>query len=192
MDILGIGFAELLLIFVIAIMIFGPRRLPEIARQAARILGDLRRMSQQLLKEWQRELDEAANLEELRKARDEMKDMSQSISKIGQDIKTEASEAGKEISQGTKQLQNELATESAQLKDELAKEKADIEKAMSDTTEPEEAPTPAQSARPGITDTNRAKTYTPPTEFQPKGTVSRGKPDADNVKPPVNSNATHD
>jgi Sec-independent protein translocase protein TatA len=37
-DILGIGFAELIFIMIIAMMVFGPRRLPEIAAKAGKIV----------------------------------------------------------------------------------------------------------------------------------------------------------
>ncbi|HXV41794.1 MAG TPA: twin-arginine translocase TatA/TatE family subunit, partial [Anaerolineae bacterium] len=71
MDILGIGFPELLFIFFIALMVFGPRRLPEIAGKAGRIVRDLRNMSQGFLAEWQREITVAARLDELEEVRKE-------------------------------------------------------------------------------------------------------------------------
>ena len=37
MDFLGVGFAELIFILIIAMMVFGPRRLPEIAAKAGKI-----------------------------------------------------------------------------------------------------------------------------------------------------------
>ena len=52
MDILGIGFAELVFILIIAMMVFGPRRLPEVAAKAGRIVAELRQMSQGLMTEW--------------------------------------------------------------------------------------------------------------------------------------------
>ncbi len=72
MDILGVGFTELLFVLVIAMMVFGPRRLPEIAAKAGKIVRDLRGMSQGLMAEWQREITVAANLEDLQKTRDEL------------------------------------------------------------------------------------------------------------------------
>lgn len=41
----SIGAAEILVILVVALMVLGPERLPEAARQAGRALAELRRMS---------------------------------------------------------------------------------------------------------------------------------------------------
>lgn len=42
MEILNVGIGEMLLILIIALLVFGPERLPEVARQAARLLNQLR------------------------------------------------------------------------------------------------------------------------------------------------------
>jgi Tat protein translocase TatB subunit len=47
MDFFNIGTAELMLIFVIALIVVGPRRLPEIGRTLGQILKDVRQMSQE-------------------------------------------------------------------------------------------------------------------------------------------------
>jgi sec-independent protein translocase protein TatB len=60
MDFLGIGPGELLLIFIIALIVLGPRRLPEVARQIGKLLGDLQRTSAGFTAELTRELDLAA------------------------------------------------------------------------------------------------------------------------------------
>jgi TatA/E family protein of Tat protein translocase len=39
----GFGFGELLLIFLIVLLVFGPKRLPELAQALGRTLGELRR-----------------------------------------------------------------------------------------------------------------------------------------------------
>ena len=51
MNFFNIGTAELLLIFVIALIVVGPRRLPQIARDFGKILNDLRKMSQEFTKD---------------------------------------------------------------------------------------------------------------------------------------------
>ncbi len=56
MEFLGVGPAELLLILVIALIVVGPERLPEISRSIAKTLNNLRAMSQSLTAEWQQEL----------------------------------------------------------------------------------------------------------------------------------------
>lgn len=44
---LGIGFAEFLLIGVVALVVFGPDRLPEFARQAGRMVRQVRTLTRQ-------------------------------------------------------------------------------------------------------------------------------------------------
>jgi len=41
----GIGFPELLLILVLALIVFGPDKLPQLARQIARFVGELKKAS---------------------------------------------------------------------------------------------------------------------------------------------------
>lgn len=44
---LGIGFPELLLIMVVALVVLGPQRLPEVARMLGKAYGQLRRASEE-------------------------------------------------------------------------------------------------------------------------------------------------
>ena len=57
MNFFNIGTAELLLIFVIALVVVGPRRLPEIARSFGKIVSDVRKMSQDFTAQMSQELD---------------------------------------------------------------------------------------------------------------------------------------
>jgi len=72
MEFLGIGPLEFLVIIVIALIVVGPERLPEIARSIGKTLRDLRAMSEGLTAEWQQELsvvsDIQAGEEELQQA----------------------------------------------------------------------------------------------------------------------------
>ena len=95
MDILGIGFPELLFIFLIALMVFGPRRLPEIAGKAGKFVRDLRNMSQGFMAEWQREITVAARLEEIQEVRKELEETRQVLTQSRTDIATEAAQVGK-------------------------------------------------------------------------------------------------
>jgi len=52
----GIGAQEIVVIAVIALIIFGPERLPELAAQLAKALRDMRRLSDELTGEFQRSL----------------------------------------------------------------------------------------------------------------------------------------
>ncbi len=60
MDLFGIGLPELFLILVLALVVLGPERLPEVASQLGRTVGELRRQAAQLSAEFQQSLEAAA------------------------------------------------------------------------------------------------------------------------------------
>lgn len=95
MDILGIGFPELLFIFIIALMVFGPRRLPEIAGKAGKYVRDLRNMSQGFMAEWQREITVAARMEEIEQVRKELEETKQALTQSRTEITSQAAQVSK-------------------------------------------------------------------------------------------------
>jgi sec-independent protein translocase protein TatB len=62
-----IGFSEILLIFVIALIVLGPEKLPRVASQVGRWVGRARAMARQ----FKDQLEEEVNLEQVRKAQKE-------------------------------------------------------------------------------------------------------------------------
>ncbi len=55
-----LGWQETLVIFVLALLLFGPKKLPEVGKQIAKAIGEFRRASSELKDTWHREM---ANLE---------------------------------------------------------------------------------------------------------------------------------
>ena len=53
----SIGTPELLVIFVIALVVFGPRRLPELGRQLGRTIAEFKRATSELQSTLEREID---------------------------------------------------------------------------------------------------------------------------------------
>ena len=70
----GISFAELAVIFMVALLVFGPHKLPEIARTLGEAFAQLRRSTEHIREEFQREL--SAPAKELRKIATEAIDVS--------------------------------------------------------------------------------------------------------------------
>lgn len=56
MNFLGMGPLELVLIAALALIVVGPSRLPDLARQMGRLLGDLRRVSSDVRAEFRQNL----------------------------------------------------------------------------------------------------------------------------------------
>ena len=65
----SIGMPELIIIFVIALIIFGPRKLPELGRSLGKSLAEFKRASNEL----KSTLEEEIRLEETRSTLDESK-----------------------------------------------------------------------------------------------------------------------
>ncbi|MGI9145747.1 MAG: twin-arginine translocase TatA/TatE family subunit [Chloroflexota bacterium] len=71
MNILGMGPMELLLIVVLALIVFGPAKLPEIMAQVGKAIGDFRRATSELSDEFNRTIQ--SELQETRAVVDETK-----------------------------------------------------------------------------------------------------------------------
>ena len=53
----GIGMPELVVILVVALLVLGPKRLPEVARSIGRAVAEFRRQSTEVMEEFQTQLD---------------------------------------------------------------------------------------------------------------------------------------
>lgn len=54
-----LGIQELILIFVIALIVFGPKKLPELGRSVGKALAELKRTSNEIKSSIEKEIDEA-------------------------------------------------------------------------------------------------------------------------------------
>ena len=74
-----IGFAELVIIGVVSLLVIGPERLPSAIRTASMWLGKIRRGFNDIKQEVQQELHNDAVLQELRKTGEDLKEQAHSI-----------------------------------------------------------------------------------------------------------------
>jgi len=77
-----VGFSELVVIGLIALIVLGPKRLPEVARTAGKWMGQLRRFINNVKQDLDREIhqDELAELRKLREELDSTRNLMQSAS----------------------------------------------------------------------------------------------------------------
>lgn len=74
-----IGMPEMVLIFIVALMLFGPKELPKIGKTVAKAINDFKRASNELKDTWQREL--TALEQDTQGIRSEIKQETDQISK---------------------------------------------------------------------------------------------------------------
>ncbi|MFN2645571.1 MAG: Sec-independent protein translocase protein TatB [Burkholderiales bacterium] len=77
-----IGFSELLVIGIVALIVIGPQKLPRVARTAGHLLGRLQRYVADVKADINREIE----LEELRKMRDSMQQAASEMQSAARDV----------------------------------------------------------------------------------------------------------
>jgi sec-independent protein translocase protein TatB len=79
-----VGFSELVVIGLIALIVLGPKRLPEVARTAGKWMGQLRRFINNVKQDLDREIhqDELAELRKLREELDSTRSLMQNTSGV--------------------------------------------------------------------------------------------------------------
>lgn len=87
-----IGFTELMVIGLVALIVIGPERLPRVARTVGHLVGRLQRYVADVKSDINREME----LEELRKMRDSMQ---QAATEIETSVNTELSKAETDLNQ---------------------------------------------------------------------------------------------
>jgi sec-independent protein translocase protein TatB len=127
-----IGFSELLVIGVVALIVIGPERLPRVARTVGHLAGRLQRYVADVKADINREME----LDELRKMRDEMQ---QAASEMESSVR-------KELSQTEQALNQAVADVAAPAQQAVAEAAAPMHEVVAEVTSPAPAsePAPAQ------------------------------------------------
>jgi sec-independent protein translocase protein TatB len=99
-----IGFSELLVIGVVALIVIGPEKLPRVARTVGHLAGRLQRYVSDVKADINREIE----LEELRKMRDSMQ---QSASNFESSVQSEMSKTESELNKSVEAVVGDSAPE---------------------------------------------------------------------------------
>jgi sec-independent protein translocase protein TatA len=93
----SIGPAELILIFVIALLVFGPKKLPEIGRSVGKALREFKKTSDEIKGRIEEEI-EASELKDIRKdIQSGVDDLRSSVNKVASEITRAPEEIKKDI-----------------------------------------------------------------------------------------------
>ena len=102
-----IGFSEMMIVAVVALVVLGPERLPRVARQAGQWMGKLQRYVSDVKSDINRQME----LEELRKLQSEVKDAAANLEKS---FKSSVAEAQSDFNEISSSLQGESSSGSAE------------------------------------------------------------------------------
>lgn len=93
MEFLNVGLGEIVVIVIIALLVFGPERLPEVARRAARMVGEVRKVANEV----QRTFMEESGVDDIRKPLNDIKSDLTSVSDPIRDLKQETTSIRSDI-----------------------------------------------------------------------------------------------
>lgn len=82
-----LGVPEMILIFVVALLLFGPRKMPQIGRSLGRAIGEFRRASN----EFKRTIEDEVAADEIREVERDLKD----LRSVGRDLGRDDDQAAK-------------------------------------------------------------------------------------------------
>ena len=117
----SLTFSEILTIVVIILIVFGPNRLPELARRAGRMLSSVRESTREIRAELQEEYRESlADLEaakqDLKAAREELASVA---SEVSEELEGVASEVSEELASVASEVSEELEGVASEVSEEI-------------------------------------------------------------------------
>ena len=75
-----LGFSEMLVIFIVALLVFGPKKLPELGKSLGKGIREFRKATDELKSSWE---------EQVRDIKAPLDDVKRDIHSMGQDLKTD-------------------------------------------------------------------------------------------------------
>lgn len=113
MDLGPFGFTEILFIGLLALVVFGPRRLPEIGHAAGRAMARLKRATSELRAAYESELDEESR-REIESARQAIREVKGTIESAGRDLWEQGGNAATDVRAAGAELRSELTAPTSQ------------------------------------------------------------------------------
>ena len=98
-----VGFWELLIIAIVLLLVMGPERLPDVARQAAFLVRKARQGMYRLRNEMKGEID-GTPFADLRAAQQEMRDFKNDMKQFGHELADSVQETGKKVKDAADQI----------------------------------------------------------------------------------------
>jgi Tat protein translocase TatB subunit len=157
MDFLGMGWFEIFVVVIVALLVLGPEKLPEYARKAGRFVRQFRKITSGITKEITKavNLDEDEGIESLRQDLDAIKkSLEKDAAELKQSLKTEMGSIQESVAESTKEAKETLVKDAAEIKQSLAADGKEIKTTIeteareaarslgADIPEPEEKPAP--------------------------------------------------
>ena len=103
------GFTELMIIGIVALIVIGPERLPGVARTAGKYLGKLRRFMTNVKADVESELRADELREMLSKQQDEIQSLKEVVNEVGKEVDTGVSKMEAEIDRAAEEYQKQAA-----------------------------------------------------------------------------------
>jgi TatA/E family protein of Tat protein translocase len=159
MNFLGMGAMEIIVIMVVALIIFGPEKLPEMGAQAGKVLRDLRNATREMTGEFEE------SITDVRSAMDEMKMTVADVQRETRDLATSVTEiadsAADEVRAGAQTFNDQTSEISAVVKADPSKNPAATATATRTQTsvappsnggsaEPKKVSKPRQTSKPAV------------------------------------------
>jgi len=90
----SIGIPELIVIFIIALLVFGPKKLPEVGKSVGKALREFKKASDELRNKVEEEINASEIKTEIKSVQDDLNYLQDSIKK---DLKTDEPEEGQKV-----------------------------------------------------------------------------------------------
>jgi Tat protein translocase TatB subunit len=147
MDFLGMGWFEILVVALVALIVLGPERLPGYARKAGKFIRQFRKITSGVSKEISRAMD----MDDFDENEDSLTEEARSIEKT---VTEGAKEASDTLNRETGEIARSIASDAGKAKKEV---KASVDRAKQDLGLEAEQSAPSPSASP-----EQVVAYTPP------------------------------